>query len=398
MTSSDPPPNVFMLPGRDRRMTQGHPWVFSNEIRMDAAAKAIPAGSVVLLHRVDGKPLGVGTFNPRTLICFRLFDRDPRAQVDERFIAGRLASALALRSRLYPTAYYRLVHGEADGLPGLVADRYGDVVVLQSGTAGMDALLPPVIAAVRSLLSPGAVIVRNDSPFRQMEGLETKVEVAFGAVEGPVEVREGGPVFLADLQRGQKTGWFYDQRDNRAFVAKLATGLSVLDVYCYIGGFTLAAAAAGAKEAVGIDSSEKALDLARRAAALNKLEERCSFRSGEAFQSLESLAKGGKRYDVVVSDPPAFVKSAKDLKPGLRGYRKLAALSAAVVAPGGFLFIASCSHAVGLDAFAGEVAAGLSRAGRTGRILRTAGAGADHPVHPHLPESAYLKALTLQLS
>jgi 23S rRNA (cytosine1962-C5)-methyltransferase len=397
MTSPESYPDVYLLPGRDRRVSHGHPWVFSNEIRMDAAAKAIPAGALVRLHRVDGKLIGIGTFNARALICFRLFDRDSKAVIDESLIRARLSQALETRSRLYPTPYYRLIHGEADGLPGLVVDRYGDAVVLQSGTAGMDALMAHVIEALRVLLSPAAVILRNDSAFRQMEGLEQKVAVVEGKLEGPVEVREGGPVLLADVLHGQKTGWFYDQRDNRAFVARLAMGLTVLDVYCYTGGFAIQSAAAGAKEVVGIDRSEKALELARRAAQLNTLGDRASFRSGEAFATLELLGQGGKRYDLVASDPPAFAKSGKDVKPALRGYRKLASLSAGVVAPGGFLFIASCSHAIGLDAFTAEVAAGIAKAGRSGRILRTAGAGADHPVHPHLPESAYLKALTLQL-
>ena len=364
---------------------------------MDAAAKTLPPGSVVVLHRVDGKPLGVGTFNPHALIAFRFLTRNPRTTVDGEFFGRRLKRANELRKRLFDAPFYRLAHAEADGLPGLIVDRFDRVLTVQTGTAGMEARLDEILAALDALFDPAAVVLRNDGRGRALEGLESEVRVAKGSVDGPIEVHQGDLVFLADPSGGQKTGWFYDQRDNRAFVAGLARGGRMLDTYCYGGGFGISAAAAGAESVLAIDSSESALDLAREAAERNGVGGRCTFLQGDAFGELAKLGAGGERFDVVVADPPAFVKSRKDLRNGLKGYRKLAALAAQLVVPGGFLFLASCSHNAAMTDFAEAVAEGIRRAGRSGRILRSTGAAPDHPVHPHLPESAYLKALTLQL-
>ena len=326
-----------------------------------------------------------------------MFSRDAHARIDEEFFAGRIGRALALRECLFREPFYRLVHAEADGLPGLVCDRFDDVLVLQINTAGMQALEPALLAAVDRRLAPRAIVLRNDSPARGLEGMPMEVSVAKGEIGAAVEVRENGLRFFADLLAGQKTGWFYDQRDSRAFVAPLAAEGAFLDVYCHTGGFALAGAAGGAYTVLGIDSSSPSLALAERAAAANGFASICTFRRAEVFPELERLGHAPERYRVVVADPPAFVKSRKDLGSGLRGYRKLARLTASVVEPGGFLFIASCSHNVGAEALLIEVVRGLAAAGRTGRILREARAAADHPVHPHLPETAYLKSLLLQL-
>ena len=389
---------VFLLPGQDKRVGHGHPWAYSNEIRMDAAAKAIPPGACAHLLRVDGKPVGIGTFNPKTLIAFRVFAHAPGANVDRAFVAGRLRAALALRQRLYAKPFYRLIHAEADGLPGLIVDRLGDVCVLQAGTAGIETLMPEILAALDEVVAPRAIVLANDSPHRTLEGLETYTRHATGARTGMVEIEENGLVFFADPLAGQKTGWYFDQRDNRAFVAHLAKGAdSVLDLYAYTGGFAVHAAAAGAKKVIAVDSSAPALDLAQKAATRNGVADACEFRKQDVFSALDALAAGSERFDVVIADPPPFARSKKDVPTALKGYRKLARMAAALVRPGGFLFIASCSHNVTADAFGLEIAGGISRAGRTGRILRPAGAGADHPVHPLLPETAYLKTLTLQL-
>jgi 23S rRNA (cytosine1962-C5)-methyltransferase len=317
------------------------------------------------------------------------------ATIDSGFLAARLQAALTLRERLYPGGYYRLIHAEADGLPGTVIDRYGDVVTIQANTAGMDRLMPDLLDAVERVLAPATVVLRNDSAARQLEGLPQATKIVKGAIDGAVPLTENGRRFFADLAEGQKTGWFYDQRDNRAAVAKLAEGRRVLDVYSYAGGFGVLAACAGAAEVVAVDRSERALALAEQAAQANDVAQRCRFVKAEAFAELERLA--GERFDVVVADPPAFVKYKKDLNQGARGYRKLSRLAAAVVAPGGVLFIASCSHHVDVPLFAEQVRRGLSDVGRSGRILQTAGAAADHPVHPQLPESAYLKGQLLQI-
>ncbi len=390
-------PTVTLKPGEHKRLLGGHPWVYSNEVAMDAAAKALPPGSLVRLSSHEGRPLGTAMFSPRPLIAARLLSRDPGGAIDRRFLGERLVRALALRQRLFAAPYYRLAHAEADGLPGTVIDRFGNVLVMQVSTAGMERLTPELLAALDDLLHPAAVLLRNDGSMRELEGLASEVRFASGQFDGPLELVENGVRFLADIGAGQKTGWFFDQRDNRAAVAGLAGGARLLDVYSYTGGFAIQAAVAGAGQIVAIDRSEPALSLAARAADLNGVGARCSFRRGDAFATLEALAGQGERFDIVVADPPAFVKSRKDLNQAARAYRKLARLAAALVRPGGFLFVASCSHHMLPDNFAEQVRRGLVDANREGRIVRSAGAGADHPVHPALPETAYLKALLLQL-
>jgi 23S rRNA (cytosine1962-C5)-methyltransferase len=389
--------SITLRPEAHRRLSGGHPWVYSNELVMDAAAKAIAPGSVVRLLRADGQPLALALFNPHTLIAARVISRRLDAAIDQRFLAERLARALRLRQRLFAEPYYRLVHAEADGFPGLVVDRFGGLLAVQVNTAGMELLLPELLGALDEVVAPQTVLLRCDSSARGLEGLPAYVKFAKGALDGPVELKENGLRFLADPCEGQKTGWFYDQRDNRAAVARLAAGARLLDVYSYAGGFALAAAAAGAREVVAVDRSEAALKLAEGAAGLNGLAGQCRIRRAEAFAELERLAGAGERFDIVVADPPAFVKSKKELNQGARGYRKLARLSAALVAPEGFLFVASCSHNMPVDEFERQVARGVADARREGRILRASGAAADHPLHPALPESAYLKSLLLQL-
>ena len=389
--------SITLRPEAHRRLLFGHPWVYSNEIVMDAAAKALPPGSVVRLLRADGEPLALAFFNPHPLIAARILTRRVDAAIDAGFLAARLTRARALRDRLYEQPFYRLIHAEADGFPGTVVDRFGGLLVAQVNSAGMELLLPALLEAFERVLRPEAVLLRCDSSARGLEGLESYVKLAKGHLEGPVELHENGVQFLADPSGGQKTGWFFDQRENRASVARLSAGLSFLDLYSYAGGFALAAAATGAREVTAVDRSEAALALAEKSAAMNGLQDRCRFRRAEAFEELERLGAQGTRFGVVVADPPAFVKSKKELKQGARGYRKLARLAAAVVEPSGFLFIASCSHNMPVEEFERQVARGLVDAGREGRILRAAGAAPDHPVHPALPESAYLKSLVLQL-
>jgi 23S rRNA (cytosine1962-C5)-methyltransferase len=390
-------PEVILEPNRHKRVTGGHPWVYSNEIKMDAAAKALPPGGLVTLKTSEGKRLGVATFNPHTLVAARLLDRDATRRIDAKFFVSRLERALQLRRRLYAEPYYRLIHAEADGLPGIVADRIGDVLVCQLNTAGMARLEEPWLEACAKALAPRAVVLRNDSSARTLEGLETEVRIASGALDEAVELVENGARFKVDPLGGQKTGWFYDQRDNRRFMGGLASGGRVLDLYCFGGGFAIAAALGGATQILAVDRSEPALTLAQASADANGVGEKCRFARGDAFAELERLATERERFDVVIADPPAFVKSKKDLGAGLRGYRKLARLAAGVVAPGGILFIASCSHNVEPGAFAEEVRRGVADAGRGGRLIRSAGAAPDHPVHPWLPESAYLKAEVLVL-
>ncbi|MBX9633375.1 MAG: class I SAM-dependent rRNA methyltransferase [Magnetospirillum sp.] len=388
-------PEIRFAKGRARRFRSGHPWAFSNEIEMTPETKALPPGSLVTLVDAGDEKLGIATFNPHSLIAARVLSRRPADTIDAAFLAERLTRAAALRDSLFGAPYYRLIHSEADGLPGLIVDRFGDVVTVQVNTAGMERLTPVLLEALELALKPRVVVLRNDSPVRTLEGLPLEHRVAVGELTGPVELVENGARFLADLAEGQKTGWFYDQRDNRAFMAKLAGGRKVLDVYTYAGGFAVQAALAGAVSVTAVDRSEHSLALAEGAAKLNGVP--LAAVRAEAYAEMARLDAAGERFGVVIVDPPAFVKSKKDLHAGAKGYRKMARLAAPLVEPGGFLFCASCSHHMPVEMFAGEIAHGLHLAGREGRILRSSGAASDHPVHPMLPESAYLKALVLQL-
>ena len=388
-------PSLRLAKGRSKRLRAGHPWVFSNEVEMTPEAKALPPGTLVTLIDAGDERLGVATFNPHSLIAARVLSRRAADSIDADFLAARLTAALALRDSLFDAPYYRLIHSEADGLPGLIVDRYGDVLAVQTNTAGMERLLPQLLEAFQAVLSPQAVVLINDSPVRKLEGLDLEHRVAAGDLTGPVELVENGSRFVADLAEGQKTGWFFDQRDNRAFMARLAKGRRVLDLYTYAGGFAVQAAMAGATETIAVDRSEQSLALADQAAKLNGVTVQTV--RAEAFAEMERLKAAGELFGVVIADPPAFVKSRKDLGAGAKGYRKMARLAAALVEPGGFLLCASCSHHMPVEQFAEEISHGMHLAGRSGRILRSAGAAPDHPLHPLLPESAYLKAMVMQL-
>jgi 23S rRNA (cytosine1962-C5)-methyltransferase len=388
--------SIKLLAGKHKRAKLGHPWIFSNEIEMTPSVKSVPPGSAVRFVDASGSSLGAGFFNPHSLIAGRLVNRDG-APIDRAMIETLLGRALALRERLFAAPYYRLVHAEADGLPGLIIDRYGDYLVVEANSAGIERMLDEVIGTAQSLLAPKGILLKGDSTARRQEGLKADSHWVGDRPREPLRIVEGGVTFLADPDGGQKTGWFFDQTANRALVARHATGSTVLDLYCYLGGFALQAAATGAKSVTAIDRSQPALDLAAQSATINGLADRCTFRRAKAFDEMEQLARDGKCFDIVVADPPAFVKSRKDLKAGARGYRKMVRLAAPLVAPGGLLFAASCSHHVDAALFADQVRRGLSDAGRSARILHGGGAGPDHPVHPHLPESAYLKFELLQL-
>ena len=389
-------PLIRLQPKQDRRLKAGHPWAFSNELAMAPEHRAWAPGMVVRIEGDDGWRHGTFMFNPRSLIAARLLDRDPGAAIDAAWVRARLADAVALRARITPGAHHRLVHAEADRMPGLVIDRFGGLAVVQANTAGMDRLLPEIIAALLDLLPLHAIVARNDSGARVHEGLPQEVRLLHGE-PGDAVAEEGGVAFPVDPLSGQKTGFFWDQRPNRDQVAALAPGARVLDVFCHTGAFGLRAAAAGASAVTLVDSSQPALDRAMDAAARNGLPGVTATR-GDAFDVMGALGVAGAQFDVVVCDPPAFAKTKRDQDAGLRAYHRMTRLAAPLVAPGGFLFVASCSHHAPLDLFTAQVAGALLRARRDARIVHTGGAGPDHPVHPQLPESAYLKSLLLQLT
>ena len=390
-------PSLKLKPRQGRRALTGAPWIFSNELIMDAAAKALAPGSLVNVLRQDGRALGTGYFNSKSLIAVRLLDSVPDAQIGDAFFASHFARALARRAALYPDHYYRLIHAEGDGLPGLSIERFDDNCVVQVTTAGMEALIEPMLEALDEIIAPKNVLLRNDTQVRALEGLEQYVRNARGETPSRLATMENGLRYFADPISGQKTGWYFDQRDNRAFIAPLTRGRTLLDCYCHTGGFALIAAKAGATEVVGIDSSASALALAEEGAAANGLAAACRFVKADVFQELERLAAAREGFDIVIADPPPFVKSRKDLEAGARAYRKLARLAASVTEANGYLMLASCSHNMPRDRFELECAIGIARAGRRAALIRDAGAGPDHPIHPILPETAYLKTLVYAL-
>jgi 23S rRNA (cytosine1962-C5)-methyltransferase len=393
---ADARPLIRLAPGQGRRLRAGAPWAFSNEIAMRPEYRRLEPGGLVRLEGDDGVRFGAAMFNPHSLIAARVLDRDPDAAIDAAWMRGRLEQAAALRKLVCDGPYHRLVYAEADRLPGLVIDRCDDVAVVQANAAGMDRLTPCIVAALLDVLPLRAVVARNDSGARRHEGLPEQVALLHGSDSAAV-VEEGGVRFPIDPLAGQKTGWFFDQRPNRDRIAAMAGGARVLDVFAHTGAFGLRCAVTGAHDVTLVDSSAPALDQAMATAARNGLAERVHVRRADAFEALAALVESRERFDIVICDPPAFAKSRKDAAAGLRAYGRLARLAALVVAPGGFLFIASCSHHAPLDAWAGQVAEGLRRARREASIIATTGAGPDHPVHPHLPETAYLKAQLLRL-
>ncbi|MEE4248840.1 MAG: class I SAM-dependent methyltransferase, partial [Kangiellaceae bacterium] len=362
-----------------------------------AEVRALPRGTLAKLVLPAGRQYGLVHANPHSLITARLLTRNLETAIDAGFFERRLERALHLREKLLPGGHYRLVHGEGDGVPGLVVDRYGDAVVVQPNSAGMAAVVDAVIAAVQRTLAPKAIVVRGDSQARKLEGLAVEAPRVVGDIESPVPVHEGGRVFYADLLAGQKTGWFFDQRANREWLARQATGGRMLDLYSYSGGFAGHALAAGAAYAEAVDRSSEALALAQRAVDEAGHGARFATTTGDVFNVLGDLVEAKRRFEVVVCDPPPFAPSKKDVPAALRGYRKLARGAAAVTAAEGFLAVASCSHNVTSDALLQATFEGVRDAGRQGRLIFSGGAGPDHPLHPALAESRYLSFLVFAL-
>lgn len=375
----------------------GSPWVYADQVVMDRRTRAIPAGAVVAVEDAAREPLGAAAFNGASKITLRMLGRDPEVAIDKAWFAARIARALALREALYDAPFYRLVHAEADGLPGVIVDRFGEAAVIQPNAAWADVLLDDLTAALVEVTGVTTVLKNGAGRARALEGLPEETTLLAGALDGPLEVPMNGAVYLADLATGQKTGLFYDQRPNHAFAARLGRGRSVLDVFAHVGGFGLAALAAGASHALAVDGSAAALALAEGGARAGGVAERFETRRGDAFDVMAALAAGGRRFGMVVCDPPAFAPNKPALEAGLRAYERVARLGAALVEDGGFLVLCSCSHAADLSRFREASLRGVGRAGRQAQILHTGFAGPDHPTHPMLAESAYLKALFLRL-
>lgn len=392
-------PTIRLMPKADARaIRHGFPWVYANELVTDRRTRALAPGSVAVLESADRQPMGLVAITPESKIIARMLDRDPQAVIDEDWFAARIARALTHRDRIYDAPFYRLVHAEADGLPGVIIDRFGDVAVVQPNAAWADARADLLVAALARVAGVSTVILNGTGRARALEGLPEETRVALGAApDAPIPVPMNRATYMADVMGGQKTGLFFDQRPNHAFAASLSRGARVLDVFSHVGGFSLAALANGADSALAVDGSAPALDLATQGAAASGVADRFQTRQGDAFDTLMALADEGHSFDVVICDPPAFAPSKKALEAGLRAYERVAKLAAPLVAEGGYLGLCSCSHAADLTKFRNASARGIGKAGRRGTIVHTGFAGPDHPLLPQLAESGYLKAVFFRL-
>ena len=400
---SDDLPSIRLKPKMDpRRIRFGYPWVYDNELVMDRRTKAIAPGSLAVLEDAGCEPMALVAVTPGSRIAGRVLDAPGVTALDQGWFRARLARALALRERLFDQPFYRLVHAEADGFPGVIIDRFGDACVIQPNAAWAETHLELLVAALVEVTGVTCVLKSAGGRARVLEGLDDKDAVLVGTAPGaPVPVQMNGATYMADLTGGQKTGLFYDQRPNHAFAAGLAQGARVLDVFSHVGGFGLACLAGGATSALAVDGSDPALSLARDGAEAAGLSDRFETRKGDAFDVLTELGEAGERFDVVICDPPAFAPSKKALDAGLRAYERVARLAAPLVAEGGYLGLCSCSHAADLEKFRTACIRGIGRGlhgtGRGSQLIHTGYAGPDHPMHPQLAESGYLKALFFRL-
>jgi len=382
----------------DRRLRAGHLWVYSNEIDAEATPlSGFEPGQVVNIENAQGKWQGLGYVNPNSLICARLVTRTRGIALDGSLLVHRIKVALALRERLSPLPYYRLLFGEADGVPGVVVDRYGDYLAVQITTAGMEAQREALVAALVKVLKPAGIILRNDGAVRELEGLTRYVELAHGSVPDRVAIEEGGCRFDVSLYEGQKTGWFYDQTANRDQFLRYVQGKRVLDVCSYVGGWSVRAAKAGAAAVTAVDVSAQALQQLEHHAALNQVDERVTAIRGDAFQVLRELRAEREHFDVVVLDPPAFIKRKKDLKEGTLAYRRLNEAALGLLERDGVLVTASCSFHMHGDQLLRTVQQAARHSDRSLQLLQHGQQSPDHPIHPAIPETAYLKAFYLRV-
>ncbi|GAB3376269.1 class I SAM-dependent rRNA methyltransferase [Spongiibacter taiwanensis] len=391
-------PILRLAKNEERRLRSGHLWIYSNEVDKQASPlKSFTPGEQVLVESSQGKTMGVAYVNPQSLICARLLSSGS-AEFDRPQLIARIRNALALREQLFAHPCYRLIYGESDLLPGLVVDRFGDHLSVQLNTAGMEAMKDRVIEALIKVLSPKSILLRNDAGVRQLEGLPSEVLNAYGEVPETVELIENGVRFLAPLASGQKTGWFYDQRPNREWLRPLVPGKRVLDVFSYVGSFGVQAASFGAADVVCSDISAKALDMVHENATLNGVADKVSSIEGDAFTAMKSLKEADERFDVIIVDPPAFIKRKKDQKEGILAYRRIYELAMRLLNNGGYLISGSCSMHMPREELLEVIRAGSRHIDRHAQILAEGMQGADHPVHPAIPETRYLKAVLSRIS
>ncbi|MBI4350472.1 MAG: class I SAM-dependent rRNA methyltransferase [Elusimicrobia bacterium] len=388
--------NLTLRAGAVKRRAQGHLWVFSNELEL--VDKSIPPGTICGLVYPTGKPAGVGFFNPRSLIALRLLAQNT-LELPKDFVKERLAAALEYRETLGVSRACRVCFGESDGLPGLVVDRYGDAVVAEILSAGMELLKDEVTAALTDLLRPRGIAYRNTHQFRELEGLRSYEETAFGVMPEKAKITENGLEYWVPMAGGQKTGWYFDQRENREALAPFFKGRRVLDLHTYLGAFALTAARAGAEAVWAVDSSEKAIELAEENAALNKLEKKVLFRKEKAERVLEALEAGQlpEAPDFILLDPPNIVRNKKHLPQALKMLGRMAGAAMKALPKGGYLAVSTCSHHISRGLFMETLAGAAARAGRKAVVAELRGQAKDHPVLLSMPETEYLHFALLRV-
>ncbi len=387
-------PILKLKKNEERRIRGGHLWVYSNEIDTQASPfDQFKAGDLVDLVTHNGKSLGIAYVNPGSLICARLLSRDPNHPPDQSLFVHRIKVALSLRERFFDKPFYRLVFGESDFLPGLVVDRYGDILVVQITTAGMERMKQEIVAALEKVLRPSGILLRNDSAARDREGLDSYVDVISGEVPDIVLLEDSGVQYQAPLMSGQKTGWFYDQRMNRDLLSHFVKGQRVLDVFSYVGAWGVKAAVAGASEVVCVDSSASALEFAGMNAELNNVADKMSGIQGDAFKALKELRDEREKFDVIIVDPPAFIKRKKDFKEGREAYRRINQMAMQLLSKDGLLISGSCSHHMPRQELQNAMLKAARHLDRNMQVLIQGYQGPDHPVHPAIPETEYLKAI-----
>lgn len=392
-------PQLFLRKNEDKRLRLGHLWVFSNEVDIvRSPLTQFTAGDLVAVTASDGKILGTAYINPNTLICARMLSRKPGAKLGEKIFTARISKALALRELFYDKPFYRLVFSESDGLPGLVIDRFGDVLSVQITTAGMERQKEPLIAVLVELLQPRAILLKNDNPQRELEGLSMATELAYGELPEQLIIEENNAQFKIDIVDGQKTGWFFDHRSSRADLAKLAPGKTVLDLFSYAGAWGIPAAMNNAEQVTCVDASASAIALAEQNAQLNQVSEKMQFVQSDAFEYLKQARLDNLHFDIIVLDPPALVKRKKDFKAGYEAYRRLNHLALQVLAKDGILVSASCSYHLSKANLHEILRSSARHIDRNITVLTTGGQAPDHPIHLSIPETEYLKTFVCAVS
>ncbi len=394
-----PHPEIFLKKNEDKRLRRGHQWIFSNEIdNKRNPLEQFSAGDLVVVKNADQQTLGTAYVNPNTLIAARLLSRKTNIKCGPNFYKARLTTALNLRERLFKKPFYRLVFGESDGLPGLVIDRFGGIFSVQITTAGIDRYKESLFTALIELFEPDAIVLKNDNSQRQLEGLTLESEVVYGKLPDEIVIEENNTQFKINILEGQKTGWFYDHRDSRAKLATLSKNQRILDLFSYTGAWGIPAAVAGAKQVTCVDSSENALTLASDSAKLNQVSQLMQFVRNDVFEFLKQARQDKQRFDIIVLDPPALIKRKKDFKQGYEAYRRLNHLALQVLETNGILISASCSHHLSRDNLQELLRSSARHIDRHMIFFATGSQGPDHPVHPAMPETEYLKTFFCSVS